>query len=812
MLKVGLFFIILFLGGLQANAQLLVKITGVVTDEQKKPLSLVTVTILGQNQITLTDINGTYSLYANTTSFTIKYNLLGYNPVSLKFNEKKGARITKNLTLANNINELEQVTVTNKQNQLSNSTTINIADFPSLPSVSGNFESILKTLPGVSVNNELSSQYSVRGGNFDENLIYVNDVEISRPVLIRNAQQEGLSFINADLVTRAKFSAGGFEAKYGDKLSSVLDIRYDKPDSNNLTLTAGLLGTALTSKQLYKNSFFLAGLRYKNNSSLLNTQDQRGNYAPNFTDVQLLYQYNFSPKFSLSAIGNFNSGKFNLIPENRETQFGTLNTLLRLKIDYTGQEIDNYQTVGGAVSAIFSPKPNLLIKWINSYFNTIERERFDIEGNYIFDELEPDFGGTGFTRVKVNRGIGTYLNYGRNSLNSQTASTEIKVEKNYNSHIFSLGLRLENNTYTDELNEYNITDSAGYILPNNSKKIIAQNVVNVKNNLTINNFSAYAQDSYSLAKNIDLQIGFRANYSSISEEILISPRLLFAYRPTSNNKIFRFTAGIYNQPPSYRSLRENSGLLNLNQKAQRSYNTSLGFDYAFDGLGTRLKFTSEAYYKYSGNLIPYQVDNMRINYLASQTAKANTYGADFTLGGEFVKDLVSYFRVSFMKANQDILGDYKIVKNAQGNPSIVYPGYLKRPTDQRVNFSIFFQDRLLNSPTYKVHLNLLYGSRLPVSAPEAESYSDDFRIPAYKRVDIGFSKDFLDDVTLRKPKLLNKYFSSFITYFEIFNLLNINNTVSYLWLKDVDNVQYAIPNYLTGRQFNVKLILKFKNH
>ena len=306
-------------------------------------------------------------------------------------------------------------------------------------------------------------------------------------------------------------------------------------------------------------------------------------------------------------------------------------------------------------------------------------------------------------------------------------------------------------------------------------------------------------------------MGVRGSYNTLSDRLLISPRLLLAYRPLGDNKIFRLTAGIYQQQPSYRTIGAFDGSLNLNQKPQQSYNGSVGFDYAFDGLGTRLKFTGESYFKYSTQLIPYVVDNVRVKYLASEIARGRTFGADFSIGGEFVKDLVSYFRLSLMKADQDILGDSYTVKKEDGSKSTVFPGYLKRPTDQRINFSVFFQDRLLNSPTYKVHLNMVYGSSLPTGAPSIDHYSDDFKIPSYKRVDIGFSKDFLDDFAVRKPQVLDKYFSSFSAYIEVFNLLNINNTVSYLWLKDVDNVQYAIPNYLTGRQFNFKLILKFKN-
>lgn len=810
MLKSRLLLFILFAGFSFVRAQPLVKISGVVQNQDMMPLSQVTVNVLGQAQSIVTDTNGVYTIYSKSKVFAIKFTLLGYEPHHAKFSERIGNRVTYNVVLKSNNNELEQINITDKQNQLSNSKILNASDLGYLPMVSANFESILKTLPGVSTNNELSSQYSVRGGSFDENLIYVNDVEINRPVLVRNGQQEGLSFINGDLVTKAKFSAGGFEARYGDKLSSVLDVKYEKPDSSSKILTASLLNTSLSVKQLFKNSFLLVGLRQKNNSSVLNTQDERGSYNPNFYDGQFLYQYAINPKFYLSVLGNLNKGSFKLIPDDRITEFGTLSTLLRLKVNYAGQEIDDYQTAGGAITATFYPKSNIIVKWINSYFNTIERERFDVEGQYVFDEIDNAFGSETFGQVKTNRGIGSYYNYGRNSLNTQAIVSELKVDQNYSSHVFSWGLRFDKSRYTDQINEYNFTDSAGYILPNNGKSINASDVVNSNNNLDIENYSAYIQDSYTISPNTNLQLGVRSTYNSLSKQILFSPRLLLAYRPTSKNKIIRFTAGIYQQAPSYRTIRNINGLLNLNQKAQRSYNTSFGYDYAFDGLSSRLKFTSELYFKYSDILIPYKIDNVRIKYLANEVSRGYTYGADFSIGGEFVKDLVSYFRLSIMHANEDILNDSYQAKDASGNQTTVYPGFIKRPTDQRVNFSIFFQDKLLNSPTYKVHLNILYGSRLPIGPASAPRYADRFTVPSYKRVDIGFSKNFLDDAALHKPKLLEKYFSAVIGHIEIFNMLNINNTVSYLWLKDVDNVQYAIPNYLTGRQFNLKLILKFR--
>lgn len=801
MLQFRLILFFLIAGCGFAVAQPLVRVSGIVYNEEKLPLSHVTVIVLGQAQSTVTDEFGVYTIYSKSRTFSIKYSLLGYLPKTIKFNEHSGARINQQVNLAANINELEQVNITDKQNQLSNTTTINIADVASMPMVSGNFETMLKTLPGVSTNNELSAQYSVRGGNFDENLIYINDIEINRPVLIRNGQQEGLSFINAELVSKAKFSAGGFEARYGDKLSSVLDIRYDKPDSNQTILSTSFLNTSLTAKRVFKRSFFLAGLRYKNNSSVLTTQDEKGSYSPNFADAQLMYQYDFSPKFNINVLGNLNLGRFKLLPTNRETQFGTLNTTLRLDVDYTGEEIDDYQTFGTAVTATYVPKPNLVIKLINSYFNTTEREQFDILSNYVFDESGEGFSGNS----GQSRRIGSYYNYGNNNLNTWVFATEVKIDQNFNNHVFSWGLKLDQSHYADHLNEYNYADSSG-MTSTNVNSIRLQNVVKAENDLSIKNYSAYIQDSYSLSNYAELQLGTRATYNTLSGQLMISPRMLIAYRPNSNNKILRFAAGVYKQPPSYRTIRDFSGILNTSQKAQSSYNTSFGYDYAFDAFGTRLKFTSEAYFKYSDRLIPYKIDNLRIRYLANEVSKGYAYGADFSIGGEFVKDLISYFRMSVMQASEDIIGD-SYIQNGQ----VIYPGYMKRPTDQRLNFNIFFQDRLLNSPTYKVHLNAMYGSRLPIGPPQTPKYLDKFFIPSYKRVDIGFSKDFLDDVAIHKPKFLDQNFSSVILFFEIFNMLNINNTASYLWLNDVNKVQYAIPNYLTGRQFNLKLIVKLKN-
>lgn len=801
MLHFRLILFLVFVCGSVAFAQPLVRVSGVVFNENKELLSNVTVIVLGQSQKTLTDSNGVYTIYSNTRNCDIKFLLLGYQTQTAKIISFPGARIAQNIVLRANANELEQVTITDKKDQLSNTSTLNIADVSSIPMVSGNFETMLKTLAGVSTNNELSAQYSVRGGNFDENLVYINDIEINRPILIRSGQQEGLSFINSDLMSKAKFSAGGFGVKYGDKLSSVLDVKYDKPDSNQLVLTTGLLNSSLTAKRNFKNSFLLTGIRYKNNSNVLIKQDEKGSYSPNFADAQVVYQYDFSSKFNINVFSNFNFGQFKLVPTNRQTDFGTINNTLRLDVDYDGQEVDDYEFMGTSITAAYCPKSNVVVKFINSYFNTFERENYNIEGRYVFGDFDKSNPSSSAGVISPNKGVGSYYNYGLNSLRTQTYASEIKVDQNFENHVFSWGVKFDRTTYNDELNEYNYSDSSGFATPSSAKdKILTNNAIDIKN------YSAYIQDSYSLTAHTELQLGARVNYSSLSNQLLISPRLLLAYRPTSNNKIVRFSAGVYQQAPSYRTIRDLNGVLNINQKAQRSYNASVGYDYAFDGLGTRLKFTSEAYFKYSDLLIPYKIDNLKIKYLANQVSKGFTYGVDFSIGGEFVKDLVSYFRLSLMHANEDISND-DYVKNGV----VVKPGFIKRPSDQLVNFSIFFQDRLLNSPTYKVHLNALYGSKMPIGPTNSPKHLDNYYIPSYKRIDIGFSKDFLDDEAVHKPKFLQRNFNSVMLFVEVFNLLNINNTVSYLWLKDISNVQYAIPNYLTGRQLNLKLIVKFRS-
>ncbi len=789
-------------------AQNKVTVTGIVKNEQNELLAGVTVRI--GKSTTMTNFKGEYIIKTRIDSILISYSLIGHVPQTV-FIEKSNALILKqDVILKKSIQSLDEVVVSADNSQTGNMQNINLRGAQALPSVSGNFESILKTLPGVSANNELSSQYAVRGGNFDENLVYINDVEIYRPLLVRNGQQEGLSFINPELVQNAAFSAGGFNPQYGDKLSSVLDVQYGRPDSIQTILSAGLIGFSGTVKIPRKTDFLLLGFRNKSNKSILNTQEIRGSYRPDFYDLQIFYQKDVAPRIALSFFGGYNLAKFGLVPTERQTTFGTFDQLLRLNISYEGQEIDRYRSLYGAFIAQYKPSELFQLKWINSVFNNSEEETFDIEGNYIFSEFDSGLSDPELNNIPINRGIGGYVEHARNTLNTQLYSTEIKVALQKKHSYYQWGGRFQHNEISDKLNEFRLIDSAGYTLPANTGSFEFGDVINASNKINPNIVTAYFQNTMNVSQKFTFTGGIRANYHSFTDELLISPRFSLLYKANDNLSL-RFSSGIYYQPPFYRELRNYDGSLNQQSRAQRSLHILSGLDYSFKAFKERpMKLSVEAYYKHLSRLIPYKIENLRIRYYADQQAKGYAVGADISLSGEFVKDLTSIFRLSLMKAEEDIKGDFYFKKDEFGSSVRIEPGYLKRPTDQRINFSAFFQDRLLNSPTYKVHLNLLYGSALPIGPPQTARYQDVFNIPAYKRVDIGFSKDVMDSRSKKQPDFLKKTFSSLIFYAEIFNLLNINNTVSYLWIKDVNNYQYAIPNYLTSRQLNFKIVAKIK--
>ena len=785
-------------------------VKGLVLNELNEPLEQVKVQIVSTSNLTYTQQNGAFDFKLKPGNYSISFGLLGYKTTNLSVKLLAGKDEILTVILLKDVRNLAQVVV---QDQLSRTDGMIKFD-PRIasqnPNVSQNFESILKQLPGVSTNNELSSQYSVRGGNFDENLIYINDVEIYKPYLVRNGQQEGLSLINPDLVGEVKFSAGGFTPRYGDKLSSVLDVKYKTTDTTKYIAGIGTNGLSFTSFFSHKKWSGAVGFRNKQNKFILNKQPVLGSYQPEFYDLQTQLNYQLNNKTNISFLGIYNSSKFGLVPESRVTEFGTFNELLRLSVNYEGQEKDQYNNLVSSVSLNHQFNKKLHFKWVNSVFFITEKENFDILGSYVFDEIENDFANQNFGKVKANRGIGAYQNYGRNELNADIYASEMKFNYTTQKSFWETGFRFQYDQIKDQLNEFEMIDSAGYTIPNTFDNFVLSQSVSAENEVKTLRYAAYAQNTAVISSKLSYTGGIRFNYNDFTKELLISPRVSFIFQPKENkNHVYKFAAGVYSQPPFYREARNFDGNININIKAQKSIHFVLSSDHQFEALGTTLKFTSEAYYKLLNNLTPYQIENLRIRYDANEQSNGYAAGLDFRINGEFVKDLESSFRLSIMKTAEDIKNDSYTYKDENGNTQINYPGYLKRPTDQRVNFSAFFQDKLFRSPTYKVHMNLLFGSRLPTSPPGLNRSLQKFTIPAYKRLDIGFSKDILDSESLHKPALLAKYFKSIIFYAEVFNLLNINNTVSYLWITDVNNYKYAIPNYLTSRQLNVRLITKF---
>lgn len=782
-------------------------IKGIISSEKGDLLSGVTVQVKNLKLITQSNREGEYTISRIPVFATLIFSRLGYKDLSLDVGLIPDKENIQNIILIPDIQSLDEVHITDKFNA-SNSKILEVAKFRAFPQTSGSFESYIKTMPGVSGNNELSSQYSVRGGNFDENLIYLNDIEIYRPLLIRSGQQEGLGFINPDLAGSIRFSAGGFEARYGDKLSSVLDVRYMRPDSVSLDVQAGFLSASAALKIPFKNSYLLAGVRNKKNQSLLGRQNIDGNYQSGFSDYQFLYRHDINPKFSLSVFGNYNRGEFKISPDSRVTEFGTSDDVLRLFVKYNGDESSNYDSQTAALTLAYNASNTLNFKWISSVSSMQERENTDLLGWYSFIEKE---GGLDPGNQGSLLGWGSNRSFAENQLNSNIYNTEFRVYKQVRASFFEMGMRIQADRITDRINEFTAIDTSGY---SNSPagNWIYSGLNDQQNTVRVGRISGFLQNTFNLRPNLTMAAGIRANYNSYSSEYLISPRISFMYIPGGRDEFsFRFSAGSYAQAPYYREIRNYNGSLNADARAQRTYQVLSGTDYQFNGLGTRLKFSSEIYYKILSRITPYKIEDLKLRYLSDMSARGYAAGADLSLSGNFAKDLESTFRISIMKTEEDIKDDFYFTEDAAGKPGIVRPGYLKRPSDQLFNIGMMFQDRLLQNPTYKVHLNLIYASAMPVGPPGDQRHTDVFKIPAYKRADIGFSKDLADPESRKRSVFIKKYFQSLSLHAELFNFLNFKNTASYLWLTDKNENQYAVPNYLTYRKFNFRVIAKLKS-
>jgi hypothetical protein len=807
-------------------------IFGLVTDSQFQPVNAVNISVSEANYGTSTNQNGLYELQipANT-KLTIIFSSVGYMTKEITLNTQPGEKKELNVILETFIDELQEVKITERANRRSGFTPLKMKDFKIFPNISGNIESLLKTFPGVSSSNELSYQYSVRGGNFDENLIYVNDIEVYRPFLIRSGQQEGLSFINPDMVSSIRFSAGGFDASFGDKMSSVLDIKYHRPDKSGGTISMSLLGGSAHIEGISKNSRFthITGLRYKTNQYILNSLETRGDYKPVFTDLQTYLTYSLSEHWETEFLGNFAMNKYYFVPENRETSFGTVSDAVQIYIIYDGKEQDKFTTYFGALSAKYHSHKNLSLKFIVSAFNTSEEETFDIQGRYSLNELDKEFGSENLGDSIMNIGIGRFLNHARNYLNATVLAAASKGVWFQGNHHLKWGIKLQQETIHDDLNEWKLIDSAGFSIPYSDTQVnLAEQIKPPEINLQSARITAYIQDSYRFMTgntNFEISGGLRTHFWNFNRQFLISPRVSLTLYPNWKKLvIFHAACGLYNQPPFYKELKDQHGNINYQIKAQESIHFTMGSEYNFYSVGRPFKFITEVYYKKLNQLIPYKIDNVRINYSGKNMAKGYAVGMDMKINGEFVPGAESWISLSLMQTKEDIVNDfYYNDENIK-----IEPGYYPRPTDQLINFGLFFQDYIPKNPSYKVHLTALYGTGFPSSSPFSERYDNYFRIPSYRRVDIGISKEiigisnpeagpnpkgFMPKASIRK-KPLGFGLESLSIGLEIFNLLDINNTISYLWLTTVNNLslqinQYAIPNYLTSRRLNVKVSVKF---
>ena len=818
---------------IQAQGEGTALIYGKVVDSTGDFKSVKNVKVRVNSQVlAITDSNGQYKALVAANK-PIKIEFVYLNKIRKTINlDRLSSYERKNLDVHIDLTDL---IIVDYSGQSVNPFTIvtPIDNFYNMPNITGGVEGLVKLLPGVSSNDELSSQYSVRGGNFDENLVYINDIEIFRPMLIRSGQEEGLSIINPDLVKNLEFSAGGFDAKYGDKLSSVLNIQYREPDTLRGTTSASLLGSSASLGALSKNKkfSFIAGARYRTNSYLLNSLDVQGDYQTNFGDAQALFTYSPTKKLKFAWLSYYGSNNYLSVPQTQETTFGTVSSVIRLMVYFQGRQLLQYHNFLNGFTTTYNFNKHNSIKFIASIYTSTEAENFDIIGQYSLQQLDNDLGSKSFGKAKYTLGAGGYLNHARNSLYSLIYNTEIKGENHFGKQLnLAWGIKAQHEEIEDHLSEYKYIDSADFSVPQTANRHIlpVNEYIYTENYQNWNRYMGYAQNSFTISKKdrAYLNTGVRFNYWDYNNELLISPRMQFAFEPNARHNAkaiklqldsdirnyirLKAAIGVYNQPPFYRELRGLDGTLNPEIRAQKSVQFLLGNDMTFKAWGRKFKFTAEAYYKHLTDIIPYELDDVRIRYLATNNAIGYATGMDFQLYGDIVKDLPSWISLSFMKTAENLNNDqYTVTDPTTGISKTVYPGYIPRPTDQRVRVSMFFQDFLRGNPTNKVHLNLVYGSGLPFGPPIHKRYADTLTLPPYRRVDIGFSKLLFDKHMRPSNSRFLNHFRSIWLSAEVFNMFQINNTVAYLWVQDVSGSEWAVPRYLTGRRLNVRLEVKF---
>lgn len=793
-----------------------IRIYGYVIDENNRGIENANVRFEGMNIGGKTNHNGYYDLSAAIKdSATIIFSHLGYESIQHTILSNKAVKqIT--VILPTVAKELRGIEINSVRRQTSTMQALDPERIRLSPNASGNFESMLISFTGVNMNNELSSQYNVRGGSFDENIVYVNGTEIYKPLLIRAGQQEGLSFINTDMVGSVSFSAGGYSAEYGDKMSSVLDIKYKKPDSLEISVMASMLGASAYIGTAQKKFSQMHGIRYKTSQYLLGTLDTKGEYLPSFIDYQTYLTYQIAPKWEVTFLGNFSQNKFNFVPTTRETVFGTYNMGRKFTIYFDGQEKDLFQTAFGALTLNFKPISNLKLNWQTSAFHTNESETYDIHGEYVLGEVKMEMNSE--EKEGEQLGVGVYHQHARNFLKATVAHFAHHGEFVKAGHSLKWGANFQIEKISDKINEWEWRDSAGYSMPYKYDNVVDLYYTWKSNNPSITNWrsTSYLQDTYRWDTDKALYIingGIRSNFWSFNNEFLISPRISLSILPHWKKDFsFRFATGVYYQSPFYKELRDTitdaNGVvyttLNNKIKAQRSLHFVLGGDYHFRGWGRPFKITTEAYLKLADRIISYTVDNVRVRYTGENNAKAYTAGIDLKLYGELVPGTDSWVNISLMQSKQNTYNDWYVPSSTK---QIVRPGWISRPNESRYSFSMLFSDYLPNNPKYKLNLRAIYSDGLPVSMPQSSFYHPVFRTPAYKRVDIGVSREIAGgkDRILSKPWL--KHIENIWLNFEIFNLFDFKNVNSYYWVMDINNIQNGVPNYLTGRQYNFKILI-----
>ena len=798
------------------------KVAGIVLNENNKPVEGVNISY--QTKSVTTDVNGFYQIIVPANQKVILvYTHTALKNITATLQLKPNENFEYHVIMSYKAEQLSDVVITSSRRRAQGITSVEPETIRKNPSAMPGVESVLKTFAGVNGNNELSSGYNVRGGNYDENLVYVNEIEVYRPFLIRSGQQEGLSFTNTDMVQNVDFSAGGFQAKYGDKLSSVLDITYRKPTKYSIAAEASFLGGSLTGEGISKNKKWSAitGIRYRDNSLLVNSQETQTNFRPTFGDVQTNVNFNPNKKWQFSFLGNASQNKYNYQPLTRQTNFGTIDQPIALQVFYEGQEKDKYQTLFGAFKINFVANENNTFKLISSLYHTQEQEYFDILAAYYLGDVDTNIGSQTLGQVTFNRGIGTQLNHARNDLDALIANAEIKGTHQINNkkHQIDWGFKYTRENIRDRIVEWEVIDSAGFSinpppfhLPNNQPynpytgPLVPYQNVRATNFVDINRFSGYAQwSTKTMIGNNQLWITAGSRFHSwivagegityAKQQTVFSPRAQLTLKPDwEKDMVFRLSVGYYHQPPSYRELRNMDGAVNPNVKAQQSIHFVLSNDYNFKLNNRPFKLVSEAYYKTMTDVNTYSLENVRIRYRANNDATAYAYGLDLRLNGEFVPGTESWLSFGYMKTEEN--------QNDRG--------YIARPTDQRLKFGILFQDYMPNIPNMKLYLNLVYNTGLPGGSPSyADAYVYQSRLRDYRRADVGFSYVLTERNNERAEGHWLKKFQDLSVGFEIFNLFNNQNAITNTWVRDVyTKSQYGIPNYMTTRVFNIKLTAK----